>query len=204
MKSMILLTLLIILLSGWIAMSNHASSNAQLDQARVQNRRDEECSIYQAIIEQMYVKGGKRLIVIRDHTAIGEASQVELANELHRIVNKIPGLSQETLNDFQLINKQTYTLNITCEVNFEYKVISEAEVKVIFEQGEEWEEFYNLYPNSPGILELSRVGFNSETNQALVYIGNQASWKGGAGFYVLLNKENGAWIIKEKYTAWVS
>ncbi len=45
------------------------------------------------------------------------------------------------------------------------------------------------YPNSQGTMTLSRVGFNRNIKQALVYVGNQEGFLAGAGYYVLLVKK---------------
>jgi len=60
------------------------------------------------------------------------------------------------------------------------------------------------YPNSQGTMTLSGVGFNRNINQALVYVGNPEGFLAGAGYYVLLVKEKGTWVIKQKLMTWIS
>ena len=53
-------------------------------------------------------------------------------------------------------------------------------------------------------MTLSRVGFNQDQTQALVYIGNQEGPLSGAGYIVLLNKQFGNWELKQKIMVWIS
>ena len=67
-----------------------------------------------------------------------------------------------------------------------------------------WEEFYRRYPDSPGITTLSRVGFNRERTEALVYMGAQLHYLAGAGNLYRLEKQDGVWKIVEKVMLWIS
>ena len=51
---------------------------------------------------------------------------------------------------------------------------------------------------------ISQVGFNETLDQALVYVGTMSHWLAGAGYYVLLNKVNGAWIVDQQVMTWIS
>jgi hypothetical protein len=67
-----------------------------------------------------------------------------------------------------------------------------------------WQVFYARFPEAPGIISLSRVGFNDRLDQALVYLGNQSHWLAGAGHFYLLKKVNGAWTVDQKVMTWIS
>lgn len=164
----------------------------------------EEASVYKSIIEAMYVKDGIKLIVVRDHTVPGNLSDGGLNEQLQRAAKELPLLSQETVTDFLRKNSAQHPLTNSLKLNLELKRIGESESQAIFQEGKGWEEFYKKYPSSQGLLELSKPGFNGDATQALVYVANQGSWKGGAGYYVLLAKENNAWKIEKRYTSWVS
>ena len=74
----------------------------------------------------------------------------------------------------------------------------------IFEDGGWWAEFYQRYPDSHGILQLSRVGFNKKKDTALVYAGNQREGLSGAGYCILLSKRDGLWGVQETKMVWIS
>lgn len=55
------------------------------------------------------------------------------------------------------------------------------------------------------ILEFSKIGFNEQRNQALVYYGFETEAKTGGGVYIILKKKrNGKWKIKRKIPSWAS
>ena len=57
-----------------------------------------------------------------------------------------------------------------------------------------WDKFYTKYPKSPGIITISRVGFNKAGDMAMIYIGNQYHWLAGHGGIQIFRKQNGKWV----------
>ena len=60
------------------------------------------------------------------------------------------------------------------------------------------------YEGAHGYTVFSRVGFNDTLDQAVVYVGNVAAPLMGAGYYYLMEKKNGQWIITEQVMVWIS
>lgn len=122
---------------------------------------------------------------------------------LDYIKKQMPNIAPDTLENFKAINKQEYTLKDSF-TGYHCVLVSDSEIEDIFTTENGWNEFYKRYPNSQGEITLSRVGFNRQMNQALLYTGNQSYWLAGAGYYVLLQKINGHWYIQEKLLTWIS
>jgi hypothetical protein len=59
------------------------------------------------------------------------------------------------------------------------------------------------FPNSAGLVALSRVGFSLSRTQAVFYIDHYCGLCGG-GRYVLMEKVNGSWHIKGEHYTWIS
>jgi hypothetical protein len=57
-----------------------------------------------------------------------------------------------------------------------------------------WNKFYTKYPKSPGIITVSRIGFNHNGTMAMIYLGWQGNWLDGAGQIYVLRKQNGKWV----------
>ncbi len=156
-------------------------------------------AVYSALIKAKYIEGHVvKLIVIEDHTSLkGSLADTDT------IFEKLPAIEQETLNNFQAKYLQQQPLADLFDLDVDVVLLSEKARKEIFEDIEDpdkgWEEFYRTYPGSQGIMALSRVGFNSEMNQALVYVWNLSASLGGEGWYVLLVKEDGVWKIQEEF-----
>jgi len=160
----------------------------------------EEYAVYAALIEAEYLPG-PGLIVLENRTEAGMDQDLE--RMLERINEKMPGIAAETLGSFRLRNAETVTLTNRLSLSVPYVLIDEQEMKEIFAEGG-WDLFYERYPHSQGVMSLSRVGFNSDLTQALVYVGNWSHWVVGAGYYVLLAKERSVWVVRDKVMVWIS
>ena len=176
--------------------------------------RVDEYAVYSALIKAKYTKGlhftgneyvfGQvQIIVIMDHTSLNESAEDGIGKTLEWVHENMPAIAQETLDNFHTRNVQEHPLDDFFDLEIKLVFMSEEEVEEHF-QKDGWLEFYEIYPFSQGIMTLSKVGFNSEMNQALVYVGNQSSWDSGAGYYVLLFKENNVWIIQDEVVIWIS
>jgi hypothetical protein len=86
-------------------------------------------------------------------------------------------------------------------------LISAEEIQYIFHNGdinEGWEEFYRRYPNSPGTISFSRIGYNTNKTQAMVGLGNMYASLGGEGSLVFLKLEYNRWVIVKIIPTWIS
>jgi len=163
----------------------------------------EEYAVYSALIKKMYLTGRVKLLVIEDHTGVGLLSKDdEQGNKYLR--ENLPGLQEETFADFKAKNAEAYPLKPTFNLGVKMVLVSGPEIKEIFKEKNGWDNFYAKYPGSQGLMTLSRVGFNREMTQALVYIGNQSHWLAGAGYCVVLAKKDGAWTVEKQVMVWIS
>ncbi len=114
-------------------------------------------------------------------------------------------LSQELWEDYLDRNNRSYPLSTEMEIGREYTLLDAKEMSDIFNNFQDgWDEFYRRYPDSPGITTLSRVGFNQDGTEALVYMGSQFHYLAGAGNLVRLEKQDGEWKIVDKMMLWIS
>jgi hypothetical protein len=164
---------------------------------------DAEYAVYSALIDAMFLTDKLNLIVIEDHTGWGLGS--DEAQELAYIRKSLPEVDQQLLDDFKAKNAQSGLLEDRFSLKAAVKLISQEEVSRCFAQGGgAWDEFYKQYPNSQGLMTLSKVGFNAAGDKALVYMGNQSHFLAGAGYAVVLAKKDGVWKILNQVMLWVS
>jgi hypothetical protein len=162
----------------------------------------EEQAVYAFLLPEMYHNSG---YVIMDTTATSITGVDNTDQTLDYILQNMHDVAPETEASFRNRNNEAYPIRRDMEVGFPYTLLSQAGRNQIFGQNQSgWEVFYNRYPQAPGITTLSRVGFNSAFDQALVYIGTQSNWLAGAGYYLLLKKADGAWSIDQQVMAWIS
>lgn len=171
--------------------------------------REEEYAVYAALIDtgfhlikDKYTRNEIQLIVIIDHT-YGSESDQELNQSLEYVSQKMPSTEQETLDNFQLRNAESHPLGDYFNLSVEVVLVSLEETREMFQKGNGWEEFYAMYPFSQGTMTLSRVGFNADMDQALLYVANTSDDSIGAGLYVLFTKENGVWTIQSWVISWI-
>jgi hypothetical protein len=163
----------------------------------------EEYAVYSALINQEYAGPDIERIVIRDHT--GVSAHPSLQEELARVSKQMrDGPDSAMVADFSTKNAQEHPLTNSFQAKVPCVLISQQELEAIFRGRGGWDEFYKWYPKSQGEMTLSRVGFNAKRDRALVYVGNQSHWLAGAGYYALLEKENGVWRVRDKVLVWVS
>ena len=177
---------------------------------------DDDYAIYSAVIDSKYASEGIERIVVGDHTSMdlppvmmgmtrpGDSPELKKIRE-----------AKETTQDFDQKSKLAAA---TLEKKFSTKVpvvlISEAErdrIFVIAKKGEKptpnmkgFDEFHKLYPKSQGFMSVSRIGYNPDRSQALLYVANLCGGLCGTGQYFLLVKEGTTWKIQEGALVWIS
>jgi hypothetical protein len=166
---------------------------------------EEEYSLLSALIDEMYPKETVKLMVIQAQTTTFTPYRSNLIETLQRVKEKIPALDEETLKNFQSQNEQSYLLQRLFKLDANYVLISPEKIGDYFgKDGGWWPAYYKDYPESQGLMMVSRVGFNSEMTQALVYASNQSGDLAGEGFFVLLARDKGVWKVKKKVFIWIS
>ena len=78
-----------------------------------------------------------------------------------------------------------------------------SQLDSIFKNGD-WLAYYKRFPGSPGILTFSRVGFSEDGAQALFYVADRCGGLCGGGFYVVMQKRSGHWLIEKEIEMWIS
>jgi hypothetical protein len=119
--------------------------------------------------------------------------------------NGMHHLSRELWEDYLARNDRSYPLSTEMAIGREYTLLDAEEMSDIFTNYQDgWEEFYIRYPDSPGITTFSRVGFNQDRTEALVYMGTQFHYLAGAGNLIRLEKKDGEWKIVDRMMLWIS
>lgn len=164
----------------------------------------EDYTIYSVLINGMYNRDEENSVVISNQTTSYALPYANLNESLLGVKERIPGgIADEVLENFSNKNKVPLTLQNRFNVRVPYVLLSKRDLDYIFQPGNDWIEFYRKYPGQ-GLIEFSRIGFNPQMNQALVYTSMQSGGKSGQGYYVFLSKEGGNWTIKYKIEIWTS
>jgi len=105
----------------------------------------------------------------------------------------------DTVKDFYRKNTGTNTVKDIGTLTVNHVIIEEEKMDELFGTNGKngWTEFYKLYPNSRGIITLSRPGFSKDSTLAVIYMGEQSNFKAGYGRIYVLKKHDGKWVNTE-------
>ena len=173
--------------------------------------------VLSALIKDMYMKDDVRLLVIQHQYPCPTASESnenpdQKVEEMRQHMEdgafqRMPELSRETIDDFHLHAKECQPLVKQLDVPIKYVLVGPKELELLFPKGEfdrAWSRFYEKYPGSSGMVSFSNVGFNRDLTQAVVSTGRGCGGLCGAGYFVLLTKDENVWTVKTKVGTWVS
>jgi len=170
----------------------------------------QEYDVLSDVISQKYIRAGVSVIVMLSATQCcmpplekpNPNWSLQPYSELKR---QSPDLLSETLDDFKVKNASKKTLKNRFSLSSERVLLSRDQLKnLIPDACCGWKSFYKRYPTAPGIITVSRVGFNHQKNQALVYVGNQKQSREGLGVLYILVKTENSWIIQQELEMWES
>ena len=182
-----------------IGMGCISVSGARLQSGSDAGPSDEEYEIYSTAIKQHYVTPDTRLLVIEDRTF-----RYDFGDSEEPWKDKYKGLTidRSTVEDYETRNsRQSLLSKAPLKLPVKFSLISDLDLKTIFHGrwGElEWIAYYRRFPDSRGFIMLSKIGFNTEHTQALLYLGSRCGPGCGDIHFLLLEKANGAWAIKKE------
>ena len=156
----------------------------------------------------MYVKDSVKNVVVSKQTIFYKIDRRKSEDYRKSVLEELTPISDEMVEDFEKKNEKEGELARQLNLTINYVLLGEKasqdSPKTLEESTKQWEEFHQKYPNSPGIISLSRVGFNSDKDQALVYTANSCGNLCGKGYYVLLMKSDKGWKVQKEIFLWVS
>lgn len=147
--------------------------------------------------------GSKGPVLILKQTALGSPDN-DPQQAMDFAWDGLPGISRDTIQNFIDRNAQPGDLSPDMNLGVEYILLGEEELASITRQQNWGEVLAQKYPGAQGYTMFSRVGFNRTLDQAVIYVGNLAGPLMGSGYYYLLDKENGVWVLKQQVMAWIS
>lgn len=160
---------------------------------------DEEYAVYNALLaasKEFSLGSGYRYITVYDQTGLSEKLTREGKDLYPTVRQKVPAVTEQLVANLVAANTQPYDL--APRISFEVPVVpvSWREYEALSEELEKQDCIAAArerfpYPEFQGWFHLSRVGFNLSMDRALVYV--ESYLCGGAGFVVLLEKQNDQW-----------
>jgi hypothetical protein len=170
----------------------------------------DEAAVYSTVFANLFEAGPGRPIVLENRTSIGVPPGMWATTSVQGADTSkfLAKLSPDTRADYQAKNKKSMALPQHCElapVCSAEDVVSLTAIVVTKNKNDKgWKNFFSKYPNSPGILLVSRIGFNSDKTEAIVYAGKSCGTLCGEGYYVRLTKIGEHWAVADQTTVWIA
>jgi hypothetical protein len=224
--SVAILCFLLGLTSDWLVRALISDGSANLssserlgvDPAPVVARRisEENEAVYEVVLEHNFVEEGVKLLVIQDQTTgYPMYEDPKLIKEFWQddksffdlVRQGIPDAQTETLRNYLEQNQTSQKFAMRSKLSIKYVLVGDKGLEDLFQKDKfdrGWAAFYARYPHSSGLIFLSKVGFNANFTQAMLYAGRQCGGLCGSGSYLLLGKHDGKWVMERTIGLWVS
>jgi hypothetical protein len=167
----------------------------------------EEYAVYSAVIQGMFIKEKVKTIVISKQTTFYDYKSIWQKPEdyIRVMLEQLRPITLDTVEDLERKNKEQSELGFRLNLTARYVLLDrQAPTNTPEAYAERWRSFYDKYLDSPGIISLSRVGFNANRDQGIVYVANTCGGLCGKGYYMLLTKSSKGWKIERDLMLWVS
>jgi len=161
---------------------------------------DEEYQIFNAVLRSRFPENDY-LHVIRT-----TSSYTEYFSYQYKLDDSGFDYDSLMLSDFLIKNTFPTTLDETYLIEA-VNTVARSELDSIwvnYEYPNDWQEYYRRYPNSNGMAELSRPGFSTDENMAVMKLGWQFGGDAGQGYLIILEKIDGKWMVRWWFDTWIS
>jgi hypothetical protein len=171
---------------------------------------DEEYAVYNALLtasKEFSLGSGYQYLTVYDQTGLSEKLTGEWENSYATLRQEMPAVSEEMVANLVAANVEAYALAPRFAFEVPVVLVSWGEYQDLSSELEEQECFGVVrerfpHPEFQGWFRLSRVGFNEAMDQALVYVESYVC--NGAGFLVLMEKQDNTWRMTAHILLWLS
>jgi len=168
---------------------------------------DDDSAVYSAVLRELYQAAKGRPIILSDQTAVGvpPGMVANLPVQGPQTVTFLDRISSEARQNYEDINNHSSLhLQLPCKFAPECTLVNLADVALQVKDAKAWRKFMAKHANTPGIIIVSRVGFNRARDQAVVYSGMSCGMLCGQGEFTWLLKHDGVWSVEASNVVWIS
>jgi hypothetical protein len=168
----------------------------------------DDLDVYSATIQELVLKDhdDSARVILRERTSIGyPPGMASMKSTEGKEQEVLSSARVDTRDDFDAKNKIPCSLDPHIQPAERIQLLSGREERAVFPRGSgSWKAFYKKYPGATGFTLLSKIGFDSTRDQALVYLGNSCELLCGHGYLVVLRKHNGKWKVVKQAEIWLA
>lgn len=168
-----------------------------------QVRLSEEDLVYRVVLESLPGTASGHRLVLLDSTVLHTWIDAPLS-DTWRNLRRYFNLKRSTRRDFLKSNETPRSLRSISALRLLYAIESSTDIEAVMDPtitaagGDEWTRFYAHYRYSAGLLRLSRVGFSSNGQQAMVVWDLSCGFLCAEGRVVILSKGDSGWRIVDE------
>jgi len=151
------------------------------------------------------INSSSELIVLSSETT-GNVLSVSDEENVTLKLTELQG-TVEIYHEWQKRNRHRVPIEEALNVTASYVLIDTAKLTAIFSSGQpaiDWDNFFKEFPNAPGILRLSKSGYDKEELNALIYIEHQCGIDCGSARFVHLEKAENLWNVRGSILVWMA
>jgi hypothetical protein len=176
---------------------------ASLGWAERERNADEEYAVYSAYLSEGLLNdphdwsvGGPVQVVVRDTTRAGGNLRL---GALYALDGRV------RFDQLQASTRASYLIRNLFQTRILSKFVLPSRATVAFTSQSDYysPELQRKFPRNLGLITLSGVGFNARRTQAVFYIDHFCGLCGG-GRYVLMEKIDGSWRVRDEHYTWIS
>lgn len=160
----------------------------------------EEYSIYSLSIEHIYMRNllstnkseVRSIVIISQTNSLNEYWRDEFIDDLEN-----EGIPEEVIEDWRKENESNKFLQRKFDLSYEYLLVTRTELDG-YEAVSFFGEFYRRYPDSNGLISVSKIGFDKAKNTALIHVIHSYGTLGVSYNFISLKRTDGAWRIMRR------
>ena len=160
-------------------------------------REKEEYAIYSHSIEYVYLRNllshnkreVKSIVVISQTDELNEYWRDKFVDHLEN-----ESIQEEVIEAWRMENESTSLLQRKFDFEYKYHMVTRAELDE-YQSESFFSEFYKRYPDSNGLISVSRIGYDKTRNTALIHVIHSYGTLGANYYFIVLQKSTGGWDI---------
>jgi hypothetical protein len=171
-----------------------------------------EDTVWAEVLDSLYVNARTRQLVVHDSTPDQIRSE-NMAAYAGAAMRGMPGVGPGTVDDFWERNREPRPVGPLPPTRVPVTLVTRADIASLpdgvdlhpNEPMRFWRAFHQRYPDSSGLISLSRVGFNAARTQAVLNVDRGCGGLCGDGTILLLARDAaGRWRVAATRGTWVS
>ncbi len=157
----------------------------------------QEYEVYSDLFDRLYKLKPTNIVVISDTTSIQDIPSLSY-------VERKLSVAQTAMRNFEAKNKHQWPVEQSFKCQNKCVLLSSEQSEEIFRDKKGWQRFRIRFPNSSGLVTLSRVGFSGSLQEAVVYLTQTRDYLFGSSVFYRLRYRQGHWQLDGELVVGVS